>query len=148
MTRSSDVAPKSVAPKSVAPKTRIRGPLGVAPKLVAPKLLLGSGAVALVLWSLVVLPLPVRIRLFLGDSMLPTYSSSEIGVLGSTSWAGFGVGDVVRVENSRRQEVARGLTRYASHEVERIKGLTSSQVENTLGRRAPEVIHRDDLVLV
>jgi len=60
----------------------------------------------------------------------------------------FGVGDVVRVENSRRAEVARGLSRYTSDEVERIMGQSSSQVEKALGRRAPEVIHRDDLVLV
>ena len=60
----------------------------------------------------------------------------------------FGIGDVVRVENSQQVEVARGLSRYTSDEVERILGQSSSEAEMTLGRPAPEVIHRDDLVLL
>ena len=59
----------------------------------------------------------------------------------------FKQGDVIRVENPRRAEVARGLTRYDSEEIARILGKSSADVEAALGRPAIEVIHRDDLVL-
>jgi len=60
----------------------------------------------------------------------------------------FAPGDVVRVENTKSTEVARGLTRYASDEIDRIRGKSSPDVERVLGRPALEVIHRDDLVLI
>ncbi len=75
-----------------------------------------------------------------GRSLLPA------GVLGHEGC--FAPGDVVRVENTRSAEVARGLTRYASDEIERIRGKSSPDVERELGRPALEVIHRDDLVLI
>jgi len=59
----------------------------------------------------------------------------------------FQVSDVIRVENEGREEVARGLSRYSSEELERILGKSSPEVESVLGRPALEVIHRDDLVL-
>ena len=60
----------------------------------------------------------------------------------------FKPGDVIRVENRRKTEVARGLTRYDSEEIARVLGKSSADVEAALGRPAIEVIHRDDLVLV
>ena len=59
----------------------------------------------------------------------------------------FKPGDVIRVENRRKAEVARGLTRYDSEEIARVLGKSSADVEAALGRPAIEVIHRDDLVL-
>ena len=76
----------------------------------------------------------------LGRSLLPA------GVIGCKGR--FRAGDVVRVENGDSAEVARGLSRYASEEIERILGQSSPEVEQTLGRPALEVIHRDDLVLI
>ncbi len=46
-------------------------------------------------------------------------------------------------------ELARGLTRYRSSDVRRIAGLRSSAIEAALGfNDGPEVVHRDDLVLL
>ena len=59
----------------------------------------------------------------------------------------FKQGDVIRVENRRRTEVARGVTGYDSEEIGRVLGKSSADVEAALGRPAIEVIHRDDLVL-
>ena len=60
----------------------------------------------------------------------------------------FAPGDVVRVENMKNAEVARGLTRYASEEIGKIRGKSSPDIERLLGRPALEVIHRDDMVLI
>ena len=60
----------------------------------------------------------------------------------------FARGDVVRVVNAGGDEVARGLIRYTSEEIDRIRGKSSPEVERVLGRPALEVIHRDDLVLI
>lgn len=74
-----------------------------------------------------------------GRSLLPA---------GVTACEGsFRAGDVVRVEDPDRREVARGVSRYGADDMARILGQSSPQVEGTLGRRAVEVIHRDDLVL-
>ena len=44
---------------------------------------------------------------------------------------------------------ARGVSRYAAHELIRIQGRHSADVEAELGYAGPAaVIHRDDLVLV
>ena len=59
----------------------------------------------------------------------------------------FGAGDMIRVENEKGEELARGLSRYASDEVRLIFGKSSPEIEEIFGRRAPEVIHRDDLVI-
>ena len=74
-----------------------------------------------------------------GGSLLPA---------GVTACAGaFRAGDVILVEDDQGREVARGLSRYASGEVERILGRSSPEVAHILGQPAVEVIHRDDLVL-
>ena len=75
-----------------------------------------------------------------GRSLLPA------GVVGHEGR--FARGDVVRVESMQSEEIARGLTRYTSEEIERIRGRSSPDVEQVLGRPALEVIHRDDLVLI
>ena len=74
-----------------------------------------------------------------GKSLLP------VGVV--TCKGEFGIGDVVRIESCNNAEVARGLSRYASEDIERIRGKNSGQVERILGRPALAVIHRDDLVV-
>ncbi|MEE2658674.1 MAG: glutamate 5-kinase [Candidatus Latescibacterota bacterium] len=76
----------------------------------------------------------------MGCSLLPA------GVIGAQGL--FRAGDVVRVEDGGQTEVARGLSRYDSEEIGQIKGLSSQEVEKILGKRASEVIHRDDLVLL
>ena len=61
----------------------------------------------------------------------------------------FRIGDPVSCVTASRRELARGLTAYASDEVERIKGLATGKIANVLGySNGDEVIHRDDLVVL
>ncbi len=75
-----------------------------------------------------------------GKSLLP---SGIVDVEGS-----FDVGDVVSCVTVDGKEVARGLVNYPSKDVERIKGLKSSDIEDVLGyKHSDEVIHRDNMVV-
>jgi len=61
----------------------------------------------------------------------------------------FEMGDPVSCVTRENKEVARGLVNYSSHEIEQIKGLHSSEIERVLGyHHSPEVIHRDNLVVL
>lgn len=70
--------------------------------------------------------------------------------IGATAVEGtFGRGDVVSVASPDGREIARGLVNYASAETARILGKPTSEIEAALGYVAePELIHRDNLVLV
>jgi glutamate 5-kinase len=60
----------------------------------------------------------------------------------------FGRGDLVAVLDADGREVARGLINYDASEARRILGLASAKVQEALGYPgAPELIHRDNLVL-
>ncbi|MDY6829057.1 MAG: glutamate 5-kinase [Pseudomonadota bacterium] len=60
----------------------------------------------------------------------------------------FDRGEVVRCLDSTGVEVARGLVNYGGDEVRRIAGHNSERIEALLGYGgAPELIHRDNLVL-
>jgi len=76
-----------------------------------------------------------------GRSLLP---AGILAVRGS-----FRIGDPVACVDSKGQEHARGLVAYASEDVDRIRGLSTREVQQVLGySNGDEVIHRDDLVLV
>jgi glutamate 5-kinase len=61
----------------------------------------------------------------------------------------FKVGDCISCVDCSGNEFARGLTKYSSTDVEKIKGLKTSQIESVLGHKDyDEVIHRDDLVIL
>ena len=61
----------------------------------------------------------------------------------------FQKGDVVALCDSEGTVIARGLTNYASADVERIKGLRSERIPQVLGSRPyEEVVHRDNLAIV
>ncbi|MFN8644716.1 MAG: glutamate 5-kinase [Candidatus Binatia bacterium] len=61
----------------------------------------------------------------------------------------FGAGECVACLSPSGAEFARGLVSYGAAELQRIKGLHSSEIEATLQYTAgDEVIHRDDLVLL
>ena len=76
-----------------------------------------------------------------GKSLLP------IGVV--TVAGEFARGDVIAVRGPDGAELARGLANYSSAETRLIARKPSAQIEATLGYAAePELIHRDNLVLV
>jgi glutamate 5-kinase len=60
----------------------------------------------------------------------------------------FSGGDAVLVVGEDGTELAKGLVSYSKDELERVKGLHSSQVAEVLPLASPEAIHRDYLVLV
>jgi glutamate 5-kinase len=61
----------------------------------------------------------------------------------------FSRGDTVRICGPSGREIARGLSRYGSASLDRIKGRRSDEIEATLGYEyGAEVVHRDDLVVL
>ncbi|MEZ2352855.1 glutamate 5-kinase [Caballeronia sp. RCC_10] len=76
-----------------------------------------------------------------GKSLLP------IGVVDVKG--AFGRGEVIACVNDQGQEVARGITNYSSSEARLIHRRPSGEIETVLGYMLePELIHRDNLVLV
>ncbi len=75
-----------------------------------------------------------------GKSLLPAGIASVSGT--------FERGDPIVVMNSLGAELARGISAYASTDIDLIKGHKTSEIEALLGYRGrDEVIHRDDLAL-
>ena len=61
----------------------------------------------------------------------------------------FGRGEVVACTDATGREVARGLVNYDAAEVRLIAGQPSGRIPELLGyAREPELIHRDNLVLM
>ena len=76
-----------------------------------------------------------------GGSILP------VGVTAATGK--FRRGDMVRVLDADGHEVAKGLANYDATETRRLLGRNSSEIEALLGYvDEPELVHRDNLVLV
>jgi glutamate 5-kinase len=74
-----------------------------------------------------------------GKSLLPS------GVLAAEGK--FSLGDPVVLVDIHGQDFAKGLTNYGSSEINKIKGLKTTEVEGKLGYKySDEIIHRDDLV--
>jgi glutamate 5-kinase len=60
----------------------------------------------------------------------------------------FEPGDVVEIRDASGKPIARGLTNYASADVERIRGKKTPDVRALLAEAAyDEVVHRDNLVV-
>ena len=61
----------------------------------------------------------------------------------------FDRGEVIACVDDQGQEVARGITNYSSSEARLIHRRPSGEIETVLGYMLePELIHRDNLVLV
>jgi glutamate 5-kinase len=76
-----------------------------------------------------------------GKSLLPIGVSAVRGE--------FGRGALVACLDEGGREIARGLTNYTSSETRRIMRHASSEIEGILGYvEAPELVHRDNLVLL
>ena len=76
-----------------------------------------------------------------GRSLLP---SGIVRVEGE-----FDRGDCVRVCGEEGTEFARGMVDYSHHEIGKVLGHRSSEIEDVLGYRyGDEIIHRDNLVVL
>ena len=76
-----------------------------------------------------------------GRSLLPAGVAAVHGV--------FGRGETVEIRDPAGQNVAAGTANYGSDEVERIRGMRSDRIVETLGYAyGDEVIHRDNMVLL
>ncbi len=61
----------------------------------------------------------------------------------------FDAGEAVSCCDRHGSEFARGLSAYSSADIDKIKGLNTADIQGILGVcRNPEVIHRDDLVIL
>lgn len=75
-----------------------------------------------------------------GKSLLPSGIKEVSGV--------FALGDSVVLLNQKGQELAVGMANYDARDVQKIKGLKTSEIQKALGyKHDDEVIHRDNLVL-
>jgi glutamate 5-kinase len=76
-----------------------------------------------------------------GRSLLPAGITAITGT--------FYRGDTICIEGPNKQELARGIARYASGDLHQIAGLRSDQIEARLGYAyGPVVVHRNDLILL
>lgn len=76
-----------------------------------------------------------------GRSLLP---AGVAGLKGA-----FERGDAIELRDPDGNPVAAGTTNYASHELERIRGMKSDRIAETLGYTyGDEVIHRDNMILL
>ncbi|MBS9777979.1 MAG: glutamate 5-kinase [Gammaproteobacteria bacterium] len=58
-------------------------------------------------------------------------------------------GEIISINNTHGTEIAKGITNYSSSDIDKIKGMTSKNIEPTLGYIIEtDVIHRDNLALV
>lgn len=61
----------------------------------------------------------------------------------------FNVNDTVSVRSENKNEIARGVTRFSSSDLIKIKGRRTDEIEKILGSKLRgEVIHKDNLVLI
>lgn len=61
----------------------------------------------------------------------------------------FGRGDTVLIVGPKGKDLARGITRYASADLERIRGHHSDEIADLLGYTlGPVAVHRNDMILV
>lgn len=60
----------------------------------------------------------------------------------------FGRGDTVTIADKNGRELARGIARYASNDLQKIAGQHSDKIEEILGfAYGPVVVHRNDMIL-
>jgi len=75
-----------------------------------------------------------------GKSLLPVGIKDVKGT--------FCEGDLVRIQDERGIEIARGLSNYSVDQVRRIMGLNSEHIEEVLGYKYDDtVVHRDNMVV-
>ncbi len=101
-------------------------------------------------WLANQLRLSGTLQLDAGASQALLRSGVSLLAVGVSAVSGdFKRGELVSCINAEGQEIARGLVNYSAAEAEKIKGLASDKIEAALGYiDEPELIHRDNLVLI
>lgn len=91
-----------------------------------------------------------ELHLDAGAAKVLTQQGKSLLAVGVSSVSGvFTRGDMVLILDLHGHTIARGLVNYSSLEASSIMGMASSSIESTLGYVVePELIHRDNLVLV
>jgi glutamate 5-kinase len=96
--------------------------------------------------------LKMRGSLYLDDGAVNVlrHSGKSLLAIGVTRADGqFARGDMVACLSKDGIEIARGLVNYSAEETQKILGLPSNKIEDVLGYvDEPELVHRDNLVLV
>ena len=107
----------------------------------------GDGASSFKLWLKHAKPAHGRIAVDEGAARMLRESGSSLLPVGIVAVEGsFDAGDAVEV-TSGAELIGKGIANYSSDEVERIKGLKSSQVRELIPHAAEEAVHRDYFVL-
>ena len=61
----------------------------------------------------------------------------------------FHIGSLISIKNVSGKELARGLSNYSAHELEKIKGLKTCEIEKNLSYKyADEIVHRNYMVIL
>lgn len=110
----------------------------------------GVGMAARKQWLAASLHVKGRLTIDAGAARVLREQGRSLLAVGVTTVMGsFDRGELVACFDPEGREVARGLTNYSSAEVAAIKGQPTAQFESILGFvHEPELIHRDNLVLV
>ncbi len=91
-------------------------------------------------------------RIFIDDGASKALCRKNSSLLPSgitTIEGSFNRGDTVSLLNAKRIEIARGISRYDSRELDKIKGCHSEQIAERLGyMNGAAVVHRNDLILM
>lgn len=94
----------------------------------------------------------VKGRISLDDGAVRAIRDKGVSILAVgvfSSSGSFERGDMVSVTNTRGDEVAKGLVNYSARETEMLLGCSTDEIESKLGYiDAPELIHRDNLVVL
>lgn len=100
------------------------------------------------LWLLYGKPAKGRVIVDAGavEALRDKSSLLPVGVIGVEG--DFGPGDAVMVVGEDGTELAKGVVSYSREDLDRAKGLQSSQVAELLPQASPEAIHRDYMVPV
>ncbi len=101
-------------------------------------------------WLLHATPVAGRVVVDAGAAEAVCRRGASLLASGVVAVAGdFGRGEPVEVADEAGRVLARGIARYAAHELARVRGRQSGELEAVLGYAGPSaVVHRDDLALI
>lgn len=61
----------------------------------------------------------------------------------------FNPGSIIGIYNTNNEMIAKGITKFSSSEIEKIKGHRTDEIASILGRESgSEIVHRDDMIIL